>query len=99
MASSPLSQWLGGPYQIVLKEPAGEQVTGILRNLVPQQHLTLEKGDDTHFRHFIRPMRLAQLRLCDFELTLQHRQLPLFVLANSSRSWTSVSQTSRTSQN
>jgi hypothetical protein len=49
MASSPLSQWLGGPYQIVLKEPAGEQVTGILRNLVPQRHLTLEKGDDPYF--------------------------------------------------
>ncbi|KAI8623070.1 YjeF N-terminal domain-like protein [Xylariaceae sp. FL1651] len=43
MESSPLSQWLGGPYQIVLKEPAGEQVVGILKSLVPEQHLTLEK--------------------------------------------------------
>ncbi|KAI8948242.1 YjeF-related protein N-terminus-domain-containing protein [Xylaria longipes] len=42
MEPSPLSQWLGGPYKVVLKEPAGEQVTGILTNLVPEQHLTLE---------------------------------------------------------
>jgi hypothetical protein len=48
MDMSPLSQWLGGPYQILLKEPAGEQVVGILRNLVPEQHLTLERGDDTY---------------------------------------------------
>ncbi|KAI1274738.1 YjeF-related protein N-terminus-domain-containing protein [Xylaria sp. FL0933] len=44
MERSPLSQWLGGPYQIVLREPPGEQVAGILRNLVPEQHLTLEKA-------------------------------------------------------
>ncbi|KAI0532396.1 YjeF-related protein N-terminus-domain-containing protein [Xylaria digitata] len=43
MEPSPLSQWLGGPYQVVLKDPPGEQVTGILTNLVPEQHLTLEK--------------------------------------------------------
>ncbi|KAI0476626.1 YjeF-related protein N-terminus-domain-containing protein [Xylaria cf. heliscus] len=42
MEPSPLSQWLGGPYKVVLKEPAGEQVTGVLTNLVPEQHLTLE---------------------------------------------------------
>ncbi|KAI1755308.1 YjeF-related protein N-terminus-domain-containing protein [Xylaria castorea] len=42
MEPSPLSQWLGGPYKVVLREPAGEQVTGILTNLVPEQHLTLE---------------------------------------------------------
>ncbi|KAI0857927.1 YjeF-related protein N-terminus-domain-containing protein [Xylaria cubensis] len=42
MEPSPLSQWLGGPYKVVLKEPAGEQVNGILTNLVPEQHLTLE---------------------------------------------------------
>ncbi|KAI0456233.1 YjeF-related protein N-terminus-domain-containing protein [Xylaria acuta] len=42
MEPSPLSQWLGGPYEVVLKEPAGEQLTGILTNLVPEQHLTLE---------------------------------------------------------
>ncbi|KAI1348659.1 YjeF-related protein N-terminus-domain-containing protein [Xylaria sp. FL0043] len=44
MERSPLSRWLGGPYQIVLREPPGEQVAGILRNLVPEQHLTLEKA-------------------------------------------------------
>ncbi|KAI1820976.1 YjeF N-terminal domain-like protein [Xylaria intraflava] len=38
-----LSQWLGGRYQIVLKEPEGDKVTGILRDLVPEQHLTLEE--------------------------------------------------------
>ncbi|KAI1125178.1 YjeF-related protein N-terminus-domain-containing protein [Nemania abortiva] len=43
MERSPLSQWLGGPYQVVLKEPAGEQVAGILTSLVPEQHLSLEK--------------------------------------------------------
>ncbi|GAW26674.1 hypothetical protein SAMD00023353_4300030 [Rosellinia necatrix] len=46
MDPSPLSQWLGGPYQVVLKEPAGEQISGILKNLVPERHLTLEKGSD-----------------------------------------------------
>ncbi|KAI0976365.1 YjeF-related protein N-terminus-domain-containing protein [Xylaria arbuscula] len=44
MEPSPLSQWLGGSFQIVLKQPPGEQVAGILRNLVPEQHLTLEKA-------------------------------------------------------
>ncbi|KAK5627611.1 hypothetical protein RRF57_003326 [Xylaria bambusicola] len=44
MEPSPLSQWLGGPYQVVLKEPPGEQVAGILCNLVPEQCLTLEKA-------------------------------------------------------
>ncbi|TGJ88381.1 hypothetical protein E0Z10_g275 [Xylaria hypoxylon] len=43
MEPSPLSQWLGGPYQVVLKDPPGEQVAGILTNLVPEQRLTLEK--------------------------------------------------------
>ncbi|KAI0435735.1 YjeF-related protein N-terminus-domain-containing protein [Xylaria telfairii] len=42
MEPSPLSQWLGGPYKVVLKEPPGEQITGILTNLVPEQHLTLQ---------------------------------------------------------
>ncbi|RWA05379.1 hypothetical protein EKO27_g9725 [Xylaria grammica] len=42
MEPSPLSQWLGGPYQVVLKDPPGEQVAGILTNLVPEQHLTLK---------------------------------------------------------
>lgn len=44
MEPSPLSQWLGGPYQVVLKEPPGEKVAGVLCNLVPEQHLSLEKG-------------------------------------------------------
>ncbi|KAJ3562368.1 hypothetical protein NPX13_g8592 [Xylaria arbuscula] len=44
MEPSPLSQWLGGPYQVVLKEPPGEHVAGILVNLVPEQCLTLEKA-------------------------------------------------------
>ncbi|KAI1172970.1 YjeF-related protein N-terminus-domain-containing protein [Nemania sp. FL0916] len=43
MERSPLSQWLGGPYQVVLKAPAGERVTGILSSIIPEQHLTLEK--------------------------------------------------------
>ncbi|KAI1811293.1 YjeF N-terminal domain-like protein [Poronia punctata] len=41
METSPLLQWLGGRYQIVLREPVGERVAGILSNLVPEQHLTL----------------------------------------------------------
>ncbi|KAI0143508.1 YjeF N-terminal domain-like protein [Xylariaceae sp. FL1272] len=44
MDSSPLSQWLGGPYQVVLRQPAGETITGLLMNLVPERHLTLEKA-------------------------------------------------------
>ncbi|KAI1361601.1 YjeF-related protein N-terminus-domain-containing protein [Xylaria arbuscula] len=44
MEPSPLSQWLGGPYQVVLKEPPGEHVAGVLVNLVPEQCLTLEKA-------------------------------------------------------
>ncbi|KAI0004858.1 YjeF-related protein N-terminus-domain-containing protein [Xylariaceae sp. FL0662B] len=42
MESSPVSQYLGGPYMVVLKEPEGERVHGILRNLIPEHHLTLE---------------------------------------------------------
>ncbi|KAI0390408.1 YjeF N-terminal domain-like protein [Xylariaceae sp. FL0594] len=42
MEASPLLQWLGGQYQVVLREPAGERVIGLLSNLVPEQHLTLQ---------------------------------------------------------
>ncbi|KAI0481075.1 YjeF-related protein N-terminus-domain-containing protein [Xylariaceae sp. FL0804] len=44
MENSPLSQWLGGQYVITLKEPAGERVQGVLRDLVPEHHLTLENA-------------------------------------------------------
>lgn len=44
MEPSALSQWLGGPYEVLLKDPPGERVTGILSNLVPEQRLTLNNG-------------------------------------------------------
>ncbi|KAI1766086.1 YjeF N-terminal domain-like protein [Hypoxylon sp. FL1150] len=44
MEQSPLSQWLGGQYVIILKDPAGQRIGGILRNLVPEQYLTLEQA-------------------------------------------------------
>ncbi|KAI0399876.1 YjeF-related protein N-terminus-domain-containing protein [Xylaria palmicola] len=43
MEPSPLSQWLGSPYQVVLRNPEGERLTGILVDLIPEHHLTLEK--------------------------------------------------------
>ncbi|KAI1206595.1 YjeF N-terminal domain-like protein [Annulohypoxylon truncatum] len=36
-----VAQWMGSYYQVVLKEPAGQCIQGILTGLVPQQHLTL----------------------------------------------------------
>ncbi|KAI1160855.1 YjeF N-terminal domain-like protein [Nemania serpens] len=44
MEPSALSQWLGGPYEVLLKDPPGERVTGILSNLVPEQRLTLNNA-------------------------------------------------------
>ncbi|KAI5860611.1 YjeF-related protein N-terminus-domain-containing protein [Durotheca rogersii] len=42
--SNPLSQWLGGRYIIVLKDPAGERIEGTLRGLVPEQYMTLGRA-------------------------------------------------------
>lgn len=42
--SNLLSKYLGAPFRIVLKEPAGEQIVGALVNLVPLQHIILERG-------------------------------------------------------
>ncbi|KAI2613197.1 YjeF N-terminal domain-like protein [Hypoxylon fragiforme] len=42
--SASLSQWLGGHYVIVLKEPFGQRIQGILQGLVPEQHLTLDQA-------------------------------------------------------
>ncbi|KAI2609178.1 YjeF N-terminal domain-like protein [Hypoxylon sp. NC1633] len=42
MESAALAQWLGSPYMIVLKSPAGHRIQGILRHLVPEQYLTLD---------------------------------------------------------
>ncbi|KAI0156696.1 YjeF N-terminal domain-like protein [Hypoxylon sp. FL1284] len=44
MDQSPLSQWLGCQYVIILKNPAGQRIGGTLRDLVPEQHLTLERA-------------------------------------------------------
>ncbi|KAI1114646.1 YjeF-related protein N-terminus-domain-containing protein [Nemania sp. NC0429] len=44
MEPSALSHWLGGPYEVLLKNPPGERVTGILSNLVPEQSLTLNNA-------------------------------------------------------
>ncbi|KAH9886098.1 YjeF-related protein N-terminus-domain-containing protein [Xylariomycetidae sp. FL2044] len=43
MDTSDLTQWLGGLYAIVLKDPPDLCVQGILVALVPEQHLTLDK--------------------------------------------------------
>ncbi|KAI1373021.1 YjeF N-terminal domain-like protein [Hypoxylon crocopeplum] len=41
MESVPIEQWIGRPYIVVLKVPAGHRLRGILEQLVPEQHLTL----------------------------------------------------------
>ncbi|KAI1773640.1 YjeF N-terminal domain-like protein [Hypoxylon cercidicola] len=44
MDQAPLSQWLGSHYVIILKDPAGQRIGGVLRDLVPEQHLTLDQA-------------------------------------------------------
>lgn len=44
MDNPTLSQWLGGAYVVTLKNPPGYRVSGILRELVPEQYITLHDG-------------------------------------------------------
>ncbi|KAI6087221.1 YjeF N-terminal domain-like protein [Hypoxylon rubiginosum] len=44
MEEHPLSQWLGSQYVIILKNPAGQRIGGVLRALVPEQYLTLDQA-------------------------------------------------------
>lgn len=44
MEQAPLSQWLGSHYVIILKDPAGQRIGGILKGLVPEQYLTLDEA-------------------------------------------------------
>ncbi|KAI1393173.1 YjeF N-terminal domain-like protein [Hypoxylon trugodes] len=39
-----LSQWLGNHYIIILKEPAGQRIQGLLSGLRPEQYLTLDQA-------------------------------------------------------
>ncbi|XXH04371.1 DNA ligase (ATP) [Hypoxylon texense] len=44
MEQSPLSQWLGSAFVIILKDPIGERIGGRLMHLVPEQYLTLSQA-------------------------------------------------------
>ncbi|KAI1495754.1 YjeF-related protein N-terminus-domain-containing protein [Biscogniauxia marginata] len=65
MASSPLEQWLGGPYMVLLREPEGERIHGILRNLVPEQFLTLDKAIVTSTNQIFEHLNISAANVKD----------------------------------
>ncbi|KAK6949784.1 hypothetical protein Daesc_008105 [Daldinia eschscholtzii] len=64
-----LSKWLGSYYTIVLKEPFGQRIQGILTGLVPQQHLTLDQAVGVDTNQFFGRIVISANNVSDISLT------------------------------
>ncbi|KAI1799214.1 YjeF N-terminal domain-like protein [Daldinia bambusicola] len=64
-----LSKWLGSYYMVVLKEPFGQRIQGILTGLVPQQHLTLDQAVAVDTNQFFGRIVISANNVSDISLT------------------------------
>ncbi|KAI0378700.1 YjeF N-terminal domain-like protein [Hypomontagnella monticulosa] len=74
--TTPLSQWLGNYYMIILKEPAGKRVQGFLSGLVPEQYLTLDQAVSTDTSEFLGRLNISAANVTDI-LPLQNTAFPV----------------------
>ncbi|KAI2470519.1 YjeF N-terminal domain-like protein [Annulohypoxylon bovei var. microspora] len=71
-----VAQWMGSYYQVVLKEPAGQCIQGILTGLVPQQHLTLAPAMVLGTNQFYERLNINAMNVYDIT-PLQNISFPM----------------------
>ncbi|KAI1085364.1 YjeF-related protein N-terminus-domain-containing protein [Whalleya microplaca] len=72
MESSPVSQWRGEPYEIMLKEPEGERIQGILKDLIPAQQITLETAIVMSTGQFFEQINILATNVVDIRRLESH---------------------------
>ncbi|KAI1105654.1 YjeF N-terminal domain-like protein [Jackrogersella minutella] len=71
-----LAQWMGSYYQVVLKEPTGQCIRGILCGLVPQQYLTLAQAVVVGTQHIYERLDIDAMNVYDIT-PLQNTSVPV----------------------